>query len=628
MQAIRKSVDVVVVGAGPAGLVSALLACKKGLKVCVVERDGPEKYHGYAHYLNAQSLDILARCGLDVEKFSQRATDEEDELTMVYASDVQSPFARIRLTDDQDFYKRHKAQGPYGSGINYGYQSWRSMLLEACREAKILILWQAGLLEVDTKRKEAVVEVSGERNVIAYSWLLACDGSNSHVRTLLDVPYAIPKYHWQNFLSVQTEVDLSEVLTEPAMMRWLYHVKASACLVVHDRKRLQVWQIPLHGITPLQDLDEAVVHDTLRDLLGVNEETYLKFGLQISGMGRWSMQTHALSRLNVDGEVFFIGDSGHAMTPAGGLGLNTALADADNLIWKIALEKRSTGSGDLASYDRERGRLGRERVMHSIDHYKDYLKVPQAFGLQEIAAPLGSALHTVSWRLQESAELFKHYCKAQKEQADGPIDDLQWLFSQASGYLGADNCSVATVNLSGVFQHTLKALFSFSSGASLPSAWIQSRLSLALESNKQYFSAIEAHLCYQYAKNELWVCHALATPKSEKEADNKCDAAAGEWIGYAKVQDAVDPHKTMFITQWNQQGSGCVLCTCEAAWEELSGYFQRNARFRARVGLMSRHSYRYSDWKRFPVLLVRPDRIVQVCCKGVSRKNVTNWLAV
>ena len=51
----------VIVGAGPAGLTAALLAQKQGLEVSVIEKDGVNKYHGYAHYLNAQSLDILKK---------------------------------------------------------------------------------------------------------------------------------------------------------------------------------------------------------------------------------------------------------------------------------------------------------------------------------------------------------------------------------------------------------------------------------------------------------------------------------------------------------------------------------------------------------------------------------------
>jgi 2-polyprenyl-6-methoxyphenol hydroxylase-like FAD-dependent oxidoreductase len=59
------------------------------------------------------------------------------------------------------------------------------------------------------------------------------------------------------------------------------------------------------------------------------------------------------------GNVFLGGDASHIHSPLGGLGMNTGIQDAANLVWKLAAGARGANDSLLNSYEEERGAVGR-----------------------------------------------------------------------------------------------------------------------------------------------------------------------------------------------------------------------------------------------------------------------------
>jgi hypothetical protein len=97
--------------------------------------------------------------------------------------------------------------------------------------------------------------------------------------------------------------------------------------------------------------EAAGIPDLEVELLATNS---FAFGAQVAARAR-------------DGRVFLVGDAVHRMTPRGGRGMNTAIADAFDLGWKLAWVCRGLADPALLdSYEVERGPLGRRNVALSM----------------------------------------------------------------------------------------------------------------------------------------------------------------------------------------------------------------------------------------------------------------------
>ncbi len=381
--------DLVIVGAGPCGLVSALLAKQARLSCVVLERRAEGQFFGHAHYLNQYSLRILAMAGVDVDSLAEKATPVDSALQMAYCTTFSQILSRVSCFDDPLFRQVWDHADRHGTCLNVRFEDLMGAILAACHRLQVPIVWECTFNSLDQMCKHTSLDglsSSSLYKVVAYQlhqvrffyagWVLACDGARGSVSSSLGVERKDQNI-WQNFLSVELLADFSSFLLTPPMLLWIYHPKLQACMVVHDVSNYQVLQIPVGPEVVEKDLCRDRLRQAVYSLCGLSLSEPLK--LSFGKVKSWSMQTFLLSSL-VHDRVVFLGDSAHAMTPAGGLGLNTALADASNLIWKIAHADQTPSSYWMFSYEAERKDIARQNVQASIDNYLDFLSVPHCFG--------------------------------------------------------------------------------------------------------------------------------------------------------------------------------------------------------------------------------------------------------
>jgi hypothetical protein len=102
--------------------------------------------------------------------------------------------------------------------------------------------------------------------------------------------------------------------------------------------------------------------------------------LTIRTVSPWVMTSQTAERYR-DGRIFLAGDSAHRFPPTGGLGLNTGVQDAHNLVWKIAaVEKGWADARLLDTYQQERQPIARYNAEQSLQNAARLLEVPQAMG--------------------------------------------------------------------------------------------------------------------------------------------------------------------------------------------------------------------------------------------------------
>ena len=370
--------DLVVVGAGPTGLVSALLAAQSGQRVVVLEKKSMHSIRGYAHYLNAYTLEILASVGVDMQVLLAGSASTEQALSMVYCTSLQRPFAHIKLTDDPDFMQAWHSAGRYHGCAHVSFMRVWQALYDCCQHQAITIFWDTEVHDCTQHNTSVCVQARQQNPQREFSctasYLACCDGVRATMAHALHIPWA-HKTSWQSFLSVDIEADLSPFCSIPAMLYWIYHPDLQACMVAHDLSSHQVLQIPLASGESSDDYSQAVLVEKMSAACNRDLPTS---AIDIKHIGVWHMHTQVLSRLQLE-RVFFLGDAAHAMTPAGGMGLNAGIADAYNLIWKLA---QGNVRRLVPSYQSERLPVVSKQVSQSIENFQDFLALPKLLGMR------------------------------------------------------------------------------------------------------------------------------------------------------------------------------------------------------------------------------------------------------
>ena len=105
-----KTIEVLIIGAGPSGMVSALCLAKLGISSLVVERNTTLNPHPKAHELNARSIEILSELGFSYEELEGEASPKSDGARILFCNTINEEFGRIDLEEDeerQEKYTRH-----------------------------------------------------------------------------------------------------------------------------------------------------------------------------------------------------------------------------------------------------------------------------------------------------------------------------------------------------------------------------------------------------------------------------------------------------------------------------------------------------------------------------------------
>ncbi|MER7111312.1 FAD-dependent oxidoreductase [Streptomyces sp. NPDC000229] len=330
-------IDVIVVGAGPTGLLLAGDLAAAGQKVTVVERRPHEISNmTRAFGVHARTLELLD------------ARDLADELVK-----KGTPITRLRMFRrlSLDLSRLH-SRFPFLL-ITPQYEVER--LLER-RAVAAGVDFRYGT-ELRTLRQDAdsvtaeVTDTEGKDATLRARHLVGADGHRSAVRRELGLPF--PGRSVIRSI-VLVDVRLSEEPEEPVIANGTGETFAFIAPFGDGWYRVMGWN--RHRQLPSSEpvgLDE--VREIARLALGSD------FGMHDA---RWLSRFHSDERqvpAYRTGRVFLAGDAAHVHSPAGGQGLNTGLQDAANLSWKLASVLRGEApdpEGLLDSYHLERHPVG------------------------------------------------------------------------------------------------------------------------------------------------------------------------------------------------------------------------------------------------------------------------------
>jgi 2-polyprenyl-6-methoxyphenol hydroxylase-like FAD-dependent oxidoreductase len=321
---------VIVVGAGPTGLLLAGDLAEAGVAVTLLERrDGKVSNLSRAFAVHARTLELLDARGL---------ADDLDRTGAGRLSDIRL-FERVRVD-----LGRLPSRFPYML-ITAQYNVERLLLARALA-AGVTIEYDADV--TDVRQTADGVEVRTADRTYHATYLVGADGFHSAVRRALG--QAFPGR------SVIRSIMLADVrLTQEPPDTLTVNGNGSEFVFIAPFGdgwwRVFAWdrRSDVTDDTPL-DLDE--VRAVTRRALGTD------FGMHDP---RWLSRFHSDERQVADyrvGRVFLAGDAAHVHSPAGGMGMNTGLQDAANLSWKLAAVLRGAPEALLDTYQAERHPIG------------------------------------------------------------------------------------------------------------------------------------------------------------------------------------------------------------------------------------------------------------------------------
>jgi 2,4-dichlorophenol 6-monooxygenase len=361
--------SVIIVGGGPVGLTTSILLSELGVDNVVVERrDGSSKLPK-AHYLNSRTMEIFGTFGLAEEIYAAGSAAENISQTTWYTSlggDAPTDrriFMQLDAFGGGDLRPLYEATSAYRSGnLPQTYLEPRIRAAAEARNANGVLFSHecTGLVQEDDGVHAIVQRAEGELHIQA-PFAVVADGGRSIGASLGVSLQGLPPF--MRATAIHFKADLSPWLQEDTSMLRLIQRPADDGTMLETGlvgmgperwdRHSETWVInvvaPIAPGAPEVDWDSPTALAHLRDILKLPE-----LDAEIISIGGWAVESVLAERYRV-GRVFLAGDAAHRHPPTTGLGLNSGVADAHNLAWKLAAALRgSAGDALLDSYEAER----------------------------------------------------------------------------------------------------------------------------------------------------------------------------------------------------------------------------------------------------------------------------------
>ena len=374
-------VPVLVVGAGPAGLVTCLLLGRFGVRSLLVERHDAISPLPRAMGINVRTMEIFRGLGLDAG-VEEIAIDVGDCPFQVELDTLDGP---VRETVPRGGASLAGGRGsPTPAHFVYCPQNrLEAWLLDELAASGCAEIWRGTELigiSQDGDRVTARVRrrTSGIERSVRAAFVVGADGASSTVRALLGINMR-GRDHISRELNILFDADLWVVLGEVrAILYQVRHPWLTAPCIFRNVDGRRRWSL----LTPwFEDHSPARCRELIRRCAA---DPNLE--VDILAVGEWERATLLADRFR-HGRVFLAGDAAHRVTPSGAFGMNTSIQTAHNLAWKLAATVQAwAGPGLLDSYETERRAWTAKTVDLSFRLYHQHRRAA--------AATLGHVLGT------------------------------------------------------------------------------------------------------------------------------------------------------------------------------------------------------------------------------------------
>lgn len=340
-----------IVGAGPTGLVLALWLTRQGMAVRIVDAAAGPGTESRAMAVQARTLELY------------RQLDLADA---VVAAGFPNPAFNLWVGGRR---RARIAFGEAGAGITpypfllvYPQDRHERFLIERLAGLGVEVERRTELLDFEERDDHVAARLrgpQGEEIRAEAAWIAGCDGARSVVRHQIAAGFPGGTYSKVFYVAdVQARGaaatgEVSVALDRADFVAWIGYDK-------DGRGRL------IGAVEEADDVDEAGKACRFED---VSHRAMTDIGLEVERVNWFSTYRvhHRVTDRYRRGRAFLLGDAAHIHSPAGGQGMNTGIGDAINLAWKLAAVQAGRAPDALLdSYQAER-RPFAERLVATTD---------------------------------------------------------------------------------------------------------------------------------------------------------------------------------------------------------------------------------------------------------------------
>jgi 2,4-dichlorophenol 6-monooxygenase len=387
----RIDVPVLIVGGGGAGLTASMLLSQLGVETLLVSALPTTSVLPKAHVLNQRTMEIFTDVGVAEEIYRRGTPPEQMRHTAYY----------VGLAGPDPAYGRQigRLESWGGGGLDADWaaaSACRTTNLPQIRLEPILKARAEALapgrvrfhtelvdLEQDADGVTATIrdKSTDTTSLVRARYVLACDGGRTVGRK-----HGVAMEGARDVMrvaSVYMSADLSRWARDPdVLIRWLWVPHRSTfCTLVpmgpdHWGPDSEEWVFHLnYENDDTRAIDDAQVIADMKLALGLPD-----LDARVHVISRWGLEGILADRFRV-GRVFMVGDAAHRHPPTGGLGLNSAVHDAQNLCWKLAAVLAGhADEGLLATYEDERRPVDARNVERSMENGMNHAAIADAIG--------------------------------------------------------------------------------------------------------------------------------------------------------------------------------------------------------------------------------------------------------
>ncbi len=385
-----ETVPVLIVGGGGAGLTASMLLARQGVEHLLVSARPGTSDLPKAHVLNQRSMEVLEDAGV-AEAIADLSTPADQMSATAFYAGFAGP--------DADYGRRLVRLEAWGAGGDDEF--WRAaspcrplnlpqIRLEPLMKARAdelspgRIRFNQELIALEQNdggvRARVRDNASGREYTVDSEYLIGADGGR-RIAGLIGVEYEGLGVVTQT-ATLHVSADFSRWAQDPdVLIRWIYSPQAGVLVVMVPMgperwgPDSEEWVIHLNYPVGAAESDAQVEADA-RKALGIGEHP-----MAIHKITRWSVDAVIASKFKV-GRVFLLGDAAHRHPPTGGLGLTSAIHDAQNLCWKLTAVLNGTAAPPLLeTYEAERRPADQRNCQRSLENAINHFAIGGELGV-------------------------------------------------------------------------------------------------------------------------------------------------------------------------------------------------------------------------------------------------------